>query len=280
MMAYRHPAYESQLMVSMISPLLAQALSTWQDWAVEHPIPPEYLHQLTLGHTNKSHVVRMGERRYVIRLNEQGPCTLAVNRYHERRIMTALSSTAIAPTIVYPSIYDTCHSSYFTVFEYIEGPTWTINDFMNEYNQHRLSQKIDAYKHIVVNLPRFDYVHCLQNYWKEITQQGILIDPRIASKFMAFIPILASFLSHPYTPVLSHHDLNPDNIIETQQGLMILDWEYAGMGHPDFDTEYIKKNMSSVSDLKTSIKEVLACENKSPIEQLIDWLTYLWLVLR
>jgi thiamine kinase-like enzyme len=35
--------------------------------------------------------------------------------------------------------------------------------------------------------------------------------------------------------VLCHHDLIPENIIQGANGLFIIDWEYASLGHPQFD---------------------------------------------
>jgi len=35
--------------------------------------------------------------------------------------------------------------------------------------------------------------------------------------------------------VICHHDMVPENIIETDRGLFIIDWEYAALGHPGLD---------------------------------------------
>ena len=35
--------------------------------------------------------------------------------------------------------------------------------------------------------------------------------------------------------MLCHHDLIPENIIQSAKGLFIIDWEYASLGHPKFD---------------------------------------------
>ena len=39
----------------------------------------------------------------------------------------------------------------------------------------------------------------------------------------------------PYDPVPCHNDLLPANFIATDDGLVLLDWEYAGMGDRRFD---------------------------------------------
>ena len=36
-------------------------------------------------------------------------------------------------------------------------------------------------------------------------------------------------------PVPCHNDLLPANLLSVPAGVMLVDWEYAGMGHPLFD---------------------------------------------
>jgi thiamine kinase-like enzyme len=45
-------------------------------------------------------------------------------------------------------------------------------------------------------------------------------------------------LSHtisPFIPTLCHNDMLPANVLDDGQRVWIVDWEYAGMGHPLFD---------------------------------------------
>ena len=45
-------------------------------------------------------------------------------------------------------------------------------------------------------------------------------------------------LSHsiaPYVPTLCHNDMLPANVLDDGRRVWIVDWEYAGMGHPLFD---------------------------------------------
>lgn len=260
--------------------LLTEALNTWSQWQVEQPCTPVYLRELTSGLTNKSHLVRMGVRYYVIRLNEQGHCALAINRLHEQRIIEKLSFYNLCPNIVYPEIHTVECDQPFTVFEYVDGRTWDKHDFVDAGNQQRLLQAIVTYQQLAVDIPEFDYLRCLYNYWEAIEQLDIKVDANVVAAYAVFCQRLDVFLKSSYTPVLSHHDLVPDNIIETQQGLVILDWEYAGIGHPDFDSIYIKRYMAGLADTQALTTNILDIDHKSPMEQLIIWINYLWLMLR
>lgn len=260
--------------------LLIKALNTWPQWHVEQATAPIYVRELTSGLTNKSHLVRMGSRYYVIRLNEQGHCALAVNRLHEQRIVEQLSLHKLCPNIVYPEIHMVERDQRFTIFEYIDGRTWDNHDFVATHNQQRLLQTIGTYQQLMVHIPEFDYLGCVHNYWEAIVKKNITMNTRVVAAYAVFCQRLDVFLKRSYTPVLSHHDLVPDNIIETQQGLVILDWEYAGIGHPDFDLMYIKKYMADLVDTQTRTINILHSDKKSLMEQLIIWLNYLWLMLR
>lgn len=260
--------------------LLAKALNTWPQWQVEQPSAPIYLRELTSGLTNKSHLVRMGVCDYVIRLNEQGHCASAINRVHEQCIVETLSSHKLCPKVVFPNIYTVTCDQEVTVFEYMDGRAWDNHDFADKSNQQRLLRTMETYRQLMLDIPKFDYLGCVRSYWEAIGQRGITMNTDVVAAFAIFCQRVDLFLKPSYTPVLSHHDLVPDNIIETQQGLVILDWEYAGMGHPDFDSVYIKKYMAGLVETHPPMANILHTGNKPPIEQLIDWLNYLWLVLR
>ena len=50
-----------------------------------------------------------------------------------------------------------------------------------------------------------------------------------------------------WTPVICHHDLVGENIIITESGPVLLDWEYAALGHPALDALRLFKNdLSSI----------------------------------
>ncbi len=46
----------------------------------------------------------------------------------------------------------------------------------------------------------------------------------------------------PFTPTFCHNDMMPGNLLETDQRLWVIDWEYAGIGHPLFDLAGLSSN--------------------------------------
>ncbi len=58
-------------------------------------------------------------------------------------------------------------------------------------------------------------------------------------------------LSHrigPFRPVLCHNDLLPANLIDDGDRLWLVDWEYAGIGHPLFDLANLSANAALDDD--------------------------------
>ena len=54
-------------------------------------------------------------------------------------------------------------------------------------------------------------------------------------QWMDFYKRLNNWQAKQTNQVLCHHDLTPENILETKQGIKIIDWEYSGRGHREFD---------------------------------------------
>jgi thiamine kinase-like enzyme len=48
----------------------------------------------------------------------------------------------------------------------------------------------------------------------------------------------------PFRPVLCHNDLLPANLIDDGRRLWLVDWEYAGVGHPLFDLANVSANVA------------------------------------
>ncbi|MEQ9567548.1 MAG: phosphotransferase, partial [Pseudomonadales bacterium] len=85
--------------------------------------------------------------------------------------------------------------------------------------------------------------------------------PDLTAEWQHFVPELEAFQQSDWTPVLTHHDLIPENIIDDGQRLYIVDWEYAALGHPQLD-------WCCISGDKTQ-----------PVSKVIDWINRLWWLL-
>jgi thiamine kinase-like enzyme len=57
----------------------------------------------------------------------------------------------------------------------------------------------------------------------------------------------------PFRPVLCHNDLLPANWIDDGRRLWLVDWEYAGIGHPFFDLANLAANAGLDDDREAAL---------------------------
>jgi thiamine kinase-like enzyme len=61
----------------------------------------------------------------------------------------------------------------------------------------------------------------------------------------------------PFTPVFTHNDLLPQNFVFDGNGrVLVVDWDYGGFGHPDFDLAAIAVNADAAPEVEARIVEL------------------------
>jgi thiamine kinase len=208
--------------------LLQQTLSDWQQWSidVEEPLtePPELIRELTGGKTNETFLVASGDFKAVIRVNSPISEALGIDRQREAQILKLLAPSGIIPKIFY--ITDEV-----LVSEYIEGEQLTRQSLKNTATMEAVSVALRAIQAVAMpdGIPR-NYLQYCRNYLDQLADD--CISPAVKKE----IETIASAVdSSDWQPVICHHDMVPQNIIENARGVTIIDWEYAALGHPDLD---------------------------------------------
>ncbi|SMF56499.1 thiamine kinase [Alteromonadaceae bacterium Bs31] len=251
---------------SASEPRLDAALESWKKWPVECKHKPQLIRSLSNGSTNKSFLIRCGQYEYCLRINAANESALGINRALERRVLKTLEPLAIAPKILY-------HSSHlkYTLLTYISGQAWTRNDCSRLGQRDRLFKLIDKFQRLELEVEPMDYGKYLLNYVKCLETMGKPLAGKTLEEFNKFWEVSSHSLQKGWQPVLCHHDLIPENIVETEQGLKILDWEYAGLGHPEFDKRYTYQCICGSSE-----EALVSLKSGTFIDQLIYWLVLLW----
>ncbi len=210
---------------------LERALDTWQDWALPLSERPRVLGPIPGGRTNRSYRLRAPELAddLLLRLNNPFGIRLGIRRDEEALILEALATAGLTRGACY---WDPAQR--FTLFRHIDARTWSHRDLKDPLQQRRLKACLGAVREIVPSTPRRSYTAYLTHYWQQLvgTEQ---VDPDLERRWQRFLPELEAFDRSGWTPVLTHHDLIPDNILDTGQHLYLIDWEYAAVGHPDID---------------------------------------------
>ena len=207
--------------------LLHKTLAHWREWSfVSDNAPkkqPQVIAQLTGGLTNQSFLVGKGEFKAVVRVNSLDSDSFAINRDRETLFLNLLQSTGCVPRLLYAN-------SDTQVTQFLEGRCLTDNDLANLSLRTELEgslKKIQAIR--LGNMPRRNYLKYSRSYSDQLSDFSDFSDLEAIERAAMTIDEAA------WQPVISHHDLLFENIVYNDQGVYLIDWEYAALGHPLID---------------------------------------------
>jgi thiamine kinase len=213
--------------------LLQQTLSDWQSWSDTSETSssittaPVVIEELRGGRTNRSFLVNAGPLQAVVRINAENSHNLGIDRHRESGILSLLQQTGRVPKIFFIT-------NQVLVSEFIAGRRWTTDDIANNLNSEKISQLLNTIQ--TIRLPKDTKKRCYVDYCKHYIQQlPVSLQEEQTSVINALESVAREVDQSSWEPVISHHDLIPENLIETEQGLFLLDWEYSDYGHPAID---------------------------------------------
>ena len=229
---------------------MAGALAAWSDWAVEPHLINEPTIVCTLQSGSSHSVVKVcdethqGARDFVIRFSDTDRESLAPDTAVELRLLTLASAHGLAPKVLWQSDDDKT-----LVMEYI-APHSPPNSAPHsaphsaQMTAESLSVLIKGIHRLSVSDAKIDLTRQLQHYTHSARLRGIDDDLLIDPTHPALKTALAALASD--RDVLCHNDLHPGNILQSDNGLVAIDWEYAGMGSAYFDLAVALDNWPSV----------------------------------
>lgn len=192
-------------------PRLERALASWESWRPMPAKPPQVVDQLG-GDSNRSFVVSDGASRWVLRLNN--PLTdSGINRDNERLALLAAQEAGISP----PSF----QTGEFLVTPFVSGGQATLE------NLGSIGVLFSCIHAMPVQLEPIDLLRHLGNYYERANP-----DPLLHECYQRVV------LLYPPSEVElkpCHNDCLLPNIIESEEGLRVIDWEYAAAADPAFD---------------------------------------------
>jgi thiamine kinase-like enzyme len=203
---------------------------------------PVTLERIGGGITNDNFVVRAGGQIYVARLCEERPL-LGIDRRNEAACQAAAASLGIAPAIVY-------HEPGLLVTRCVEGRTLTTGDIHDSCCLalvaallRRLHQPSHRPNIAVLSFCPFQAV---RSYAGSAARLGAEL-PADIDELLQDAQNLSRRIA-PFRPVLCHNDLLPANLIDEGGRIWLVDWEYAGIGHPLFDLANLSANAALDGD--------------------------------
>ncbi len=174
------------------------------------------------GITNRNFRVRFGERDYVVRLPGKDTALLGIDRAAERQANVAAAALGIAPPVAAADA--DCLVTAFLVGAPADA------DRLAEPLADALRAFHDSATELSVT---FWVPDLLDGYAAIVRERGAALPDgygeaqAIARRIAAVLPLSA--------PVPCHNDLLPGNLLEADGRVVLVDWEYAGMGHRLFD---------------------------------------------
>ena len=202
------------------------AFDTWPQWRLALDEPPTIIRRLPGGLTNQLYLLKAAGLRLVLRVNNKDSDLLGIDRQREQQILEQIQGESFAPVVFY------CDpEQQVLVTEYIEGYQWQPEDLKDEGKLDSLLELIRLIHRVKRDIPPFDYAAHLKAYMQRLLESKQPFPMSALKLYKGIETGLPAFEAAIKEPVLCHHDLTPENIIETDDGRMIvLDWEYAGGG--------------------------------------------------
>ena len=195
------------------------------------------------GITNRNYRVHFGEREYVVRLPGKDTDLLGISRDAERIANAQAARLGIAPDVAAGD--DSC-----LVTGYLDCAP--IDAERLRAAPQSVGRALRAFHDSDVRLPVTFWVPDLLDAYAAIVSErgGELPDQYERTRAIAGRIAEALPLSQP---VPCHDDLLPGNLVMVGSEVMLVDWEYAGMGHRLFDLG----NLSVNNEFDDSADELL-----------------------
>lgn len=206
-----------------------QALAHWPDWPLPLNAPPKVEAELKSGRTNQNYRLSapgLGDD-LLLRLHRPDAERLGIDRELELLVTQATAEAGIGRPIWH-------WTGAFSIFPFIPARPWGESDFSRPSQRDRLWPLIDALAELDIGSPRRRYSDYLQRYWQQLVAES-RIDASLEREWSAVQSDLLAFDEADWSAGLVHHDLIPANILDTGDRLVLIDWEYAAMGHPGID---------------------------------------------
>ena len=177
------------------------------------------------GPTNTTWAVQRGNERFVLRLDKQATRSLGLDRANERTVCTALASAGLTPGYLHFDV-----DGGICLRPYLAGRTVEPRDLHDPGFLARLSGVLRRLHGLAPVGSRFDVVTAAHRYAERLSSPE-------ASALAESVSVIADAMQrYRAAPALCHNDLVAENMLETEEReLVLIDWEYAGMGDPFFD---------------------------------------------
>ncbi|MFO0947658.1 MAG: phosphotransferase [Planctomycetota bacterium] len=191
---------------------------------------------ITGGITNRNYLVRDLDQWYVARICENKR-VLGIDRVNEVACQRAAAEAGIAPPIVH-------HEPGILVSQFVQGKTLDPASVRETDMLKRIAATLQrlhgARDALTGELLYFSPFQTIRTYVASARRLGAPLPEDIDELVQDSVDW--SRRMRPFQPTLCHNDLLAANLLADVSQLWLVDWEYAGMGHPLFDLASVAGN--------------------------------------
>jgi len=213
----------------MTSPIddLLQRIPQWQG-RTDLQVSP-----LSGGITNKNYRIELGGKRFVLRVGRANTQLLGIDRRNERAATKAAAAAGLAPEVLY-----FIEPEGYLLTRFVDGRPIT-PDEMRQPDAIRELASILQRIHALPPIPgEFSPFQVVADYQRLAEARGSDAWPADYAHLLDRMGVIqAAFQTDPAFPTPCHNDLLNENFLreEGTGHVVVLDWEYAGMGDSYFD---------------------------------------------
>lgn len=188
--------------------------------------------RLADGPTNASYLVERAGERFVLRLDKPEVSMLGLDRANERRVCEAIAAAGLGPAYTH---FDASAGVCLRTWQ--AGRSLRPDDLRDRDMLRRLAAALRRLHGLAPVGATFDPLAATRRYADQLgTPAASALAARAAE-------LHAGLQAHAPPPALCHNDLVCENVLLTPgQGLLLIDWEYAGIGDPWFDLAVVVRH--------------------------------------
>ena len=213
------------------------------------------------GVSNRNLLVNFGGTDYVVRLPGKDTDLLGIDREAERLATRRAADLGMAPKVAAMLDDPPCLVTY-----YVEGQLMTAEELRDPGVVAEVAHGLRAFHDSGLELPgRFEPYELIRHYADHVTASGGELPGGFEAAFERAGRIAAALGEHPEHRLKpTHNDLLAANFLGTGERVVIVDWEYAGMGDPFFDLGSFAANNEFSEDEEQRLLEAYFREPASP----------------
>ena len=207
------------------------------------------------GLTNANYQITVSGERYVLRVSGQNTERLGINRHHEVAALRAATKDGIGPQVV-AFLLPEGH----LVTRWIEGRHWEVAECRTPEHIRLLTETVKRIHALSPNGAIFSPFQRVAAYQEIAAGFSVPLPPRF-DRLLETMRAVQADQEHDRSDWLHfcHNDLVAVNylIIDESQTIMVLDWEFAGLGDIYYDLATIVYTHDSEGPIPPELEDVM-----------------------